>query len=51
MSTSEIDWQKSRRSMANGNCVEIRPVWRKSERSMTNGACVEVAAIQATTAA
>lgn len=36
-------WRKTKRSMANGNCVEIKPVWRKAKISMTNGACVEVA--------
>jgi hypothetical protein len=37
----EIDWKKSSRSMANGNCVEVG-VWRKAAASMSNSACVEV---------
>jgi hypothetical protein len=40
------DWRKATASMANGNCVEIKPVYRKSSRSLDNpAACVEVAAI------
>ncbi len=40
---SQAVWRKSRRSNAQGACVEVAVVWRKSSRSNGQGACVEVA--------
>ena len=39
-------WQKSSRSSANGQCVQVKqvtPSWRKSSRSSGGRQCVEVA--------
>jgi hypothetical protein len=41
-----LNWRKSRRSMADGNCIEVgetrrRPGWRKSRWSGYNANCVE----------
>jgi Domain of unknown function (DUF397) len=39
-----LNFRKSTRSFANGNCVEVGEVYRKSSASMNGGNCAEVAA-------
>jgi hypothetical protein len=39
-------WQKSSRSTAMANCVEVKRAWRKSARSGADADCVEVAPAQ-----
>jgi len=37
-----MNWRKSKRSLGNGNCLEVAGDWRKPQRSLGNGNCVEV---------
>lgn len=39
-----LNWRKSKKSKAYGDCVEVANApgsWRKSRKSFSNGACVE----------
>jgi hypothetical protein len=38
-----LNFRKSTRSFANGNCVEVGEDYRKSSASVNNGQCAEVA--------
>jgi hypothetical protein len=38
-----MEWRKSSRSFAGGECIEVAMEWRKSTRSANTSDCVEVA--------
>jgi uncharacterized protein DUF397 len=41
VNTDHLEWRKSSRSTAEGDCVEV--AWRKGSRSNAANACLEVA--------